>query len=143
MIIKKTNLVKDITQILSLQDDHLEKQIPCDKGEWVQWLVQNIENDRIGIWTIKDDNEGRVKAYVVAVDAMNPPISDSVVILYSSVYSSIGEEGNQEVMEKIKEWSRERGAKKITIQTWYPRIMSTYGFVEFGKEEGTFMRLDL
>ena len=138
MIVERTTSSLEIAKIMNLSDERLEKQIPCTKGEWIQFLMAAVQNKNYGIWIAKEMEE--LMAYVVAVNVVSPPISSSIMILYSSFYSILSEDENKKVLELIKDWGRTCGAKKIFIQTEYPRIMGRYGFI---REKGEPMILPL
>lgn len=107
-MIKKLE-VDDIAKILSL-DDPIEQIFPCDKGEWVQWLMQNIENPEILI--IGRVSSDELDFYAVAVNYVLKPLSDSIgVILFSK-----GAETNSHIREQIIEWGKKKGAKKVIFQ---------------------------
>jgi hypothetical protein len=97
----------DIAQILTM-DDPIDEVFPCDKGEWVQWLNQYIENPEIYI--IGKSDNGRLISYAVAVSMVAPPLSNTVAIIFMS-------ELEKEFIENIKLWGKEKGAKNIALQS--------------------------
>ena len=101
---------QDIAQILQLEDDNLEKILPCEKGEWVQWLMSNAKNERLLI--VGRLNEDQLLSYCVVVNNVFPPISDSVCILYMPEKVI----GDKEIKEKIMEWAMESKAKTVIFQ---------------------------
>ena len=141
MNVYKTTDPEDISSILNLVDDRLEGQIPCSKIEWVQWLMQNIDKEEfLAIWVAKESQ--MLMGYMVALNALYPPISASIMILYQSFFSLKDEENQHKgelVLAQVKKWAMNLGATKISIVTKYPRINSKFGF----KEEGTAMVLEL
>jgi len=137
MIVEKTESVKDIAEILRISDDRLEKQLPCTKGEWVQWLMTMIgKKNAIGVWIAREEENKPILGYVVAVNSIAPPISNSVLILYSTICLVGSDEVNGIAIEKIKSWASELGAKKLSLFTDHPQISRRYGFVE---SEGIFI----
>jgi len=107
--------VDDIARILTF-DDHIEDSFPCDKGEWVQWLMGLVDDPRYLII-------GAEKSYLVAVDTIQMPISDSVNIIFG--YSK---EGNiPELIKEVKEWAKGRGAKRVLYVTNQKDLFNKYG----------------
>jgi len=105
-MIKKLT-TNDIAQILTM-DDPIDEVFPCDKGEWVQWLNQYIDNPEL--YMIGQSDNGRLISYAVAVSTIAPPLSNTVVIIFMS-------ELDKEFIEKIKIWANEKGAKKVALQS--------------------------
>jgi len=128
-MIKRITTRAEVASILGLPDSRLTEQIPCEKAEWVQWLEGQIEKPEfLRIWgTVEDD---KVTNYMVALNAVMPPISRSVLILYQSFYSET--EGALEALAEVEKWAKELGATNLAIQTKYPRVNSQFGFVEEG-----------
>ena len=128
-MIKRITTRAEVASILGLPDSRLTEQIPCEKAEWVQWLEGQIEKPKfLRIWgTVEED---KVTNYMVALNAVMPPISRSVLILYQSFYSKTAE--GVEVLGEIKKWKEELGGIDIAIQTKYPRVNSQFGFVQEG-----------
>lgn len=135
--VQRITSLQDAASILSIDDERLESQVlnkvGCTKTEWVQWIVSNLEkNDGhfLRLWAAKDES-GKVKAYIIAVNAVAPPISRSVFILYQNFFGMKDDEGvhyGPEVLLNVEKWAKELGAKNISIQTDYPRINSKFGF---------------
>lgn len=125
---------KHIASILAIEDERLTPQVlylrDITKAEWVQWLENIItREDHIRMWGVLKDN--KLVYYLVAINAMMPPISREVLLLYSNFYGSksdAGEEYNLMALEKVKEWAKELGALRIQTFTQYPRVMSKFGF---------------
>jgi len=113
-MIKKLT-TNDIAQILTM-DDPIDEIFPCDKGEWIQWLNQYIENPEIYI--IGKSDNGRLISYAVAVNMVSPPLSDMVTIIFMS-------ELDEEFIEKIKIWAKEKKAKKVILQAQDSNILNT------------------
>jgi len=146
MIVERIVEPKEATSILKLEDPRLEKQVlqklNCSKAEWVQFIVSYISNQNfLGLWAIKENED--IKAYMIAVNAIAPPISRSVLILYQTFFGMKDEDGElvgMQALNAIKEWAREKGAINISIITDKPRINSQFGFE---KEDGIPMVLKL
>lgn len=146
MIVERIVEPKEATSILKLEDPRLEKQVlqklNCSKAEWVQFIVSYISNQNfLGLWAIKENED--IKAYMIAVNAIAPPISRSVLILYQTFFGMKDEDGElvgMQALNAIKEWAREKGAINISIITDKPRINSQFGFE---KEDGISMVLKL
>lgn len=138
MKIERILTKEEAASILEIEDIHLTEQVPCSKAEWVQWLVENVERqDFIGIWGIKEGK--KVKAYLIALNGVFPPISRSVYIFYQSFYEKAKQYAD-EVMSELKAWAKSCGASKITIYTKYPRVNSLFGFKP---EKGVSMVMEL
>lgn len=136
----------DVTTILNMDDDRLKKQVldklDCTKIEWTQMIAKYVEHDNfMRMWALKEN--GTIKAYMVAINCVQPPISRSVAILYQSFFGMKDDDGaliGIKAFEKVKEWAMEIGAKYIVIQTDKPRINSRFGFE---KDEGVCMVCNL
>jgi len=105
-MIKKLT-TNDIAQILTM-DDPIDEIFPCDKGEWVQWLNQYIDHPET--YMIGQSNNGRLTSYAVAVSMVAPPLSNTVTIIFMS-------ELDKKFIENIKLWAKEKGAKKVALQS--------------------------
>jgi len=146
MIVERITEPKEATSILKLEDPRLEKQVlqklNCSKAEWVQFIVSYISKiDFLGLWAVKENEN--IKAYMIAVNAIAPPISRSILILYQSFFGMKDEDGELiglQALNAIKEWAKEKGAISLTICTDKPRINSQFGFE---KEDGVMMVLKL
>ena len=141
MVVKRITEQSKVATIYYLHkersDTRLESQIEGEVTEWIQWLVEMVQRqDYLGIWGVMDEDGYRIKDYMVAVNAVYPPISRSVMILYQSFFKDT--ESGVEALTEIKKWAEEKGANKIVIQTDYPRVNSKFGFV---KSRGTPMEI--
>ena len=134
MIVERIMEEEEITSILKLEDPRLEKQVlsrlQCTQAEWVQWIVMYTRQpDFMGLWAVKEGKD--IKAYMIAVNAVAPPISRSVSIVYQSFFGMKDADGDLvalQAVEQIKEWAKEKGALNISIFTDKPRINALYGF---------------
>jgi len=95
--------VENITKILQM-DDHVENSFPCDKGQWVQWLISVVDDPRYLII-------GTEKSYLVAVNNIQRPLSDHVFILF--FYSENDFESSIEIRDCLNDWALECGTTKI------------------------------
>jgi len=127
----------EIATIFGLADERLEDQVSMDRGEWVQYLQNQMHKEGWACMYGLIEN-GRVKKYMVAVNAVSPPISRAVLILYQNFFKD--HENGKIALEKIKTWARQKGAQKIAIHTLYPRINKEFGFI---KEPGENMYIPL
>ena len=127
-MIKKATVPADLKGLLVLEDD-VEKYIPCTRTEWVQWLVQVLENklDKVGIW-VEHNEEGKVIGYAVALDAVILPISKTVAVIYT--WAKSGRQVVKDGLALIEEWAIDAGAEDLTIATEMPRLFIPYGFLE-------------
>jgi hypothetical protein len=100
---------KTIAQLLN-STVNIEKLMGCTTGEWVQVLMQNIDNDN---WFMRCNttSAGRVNGYIVAINNVHPPIFDSVNIL---LFVSSGEfKINIAIRDELNKWAKEKQAKCI------------------------------
>lgn len=134
MIIDQVTEEQEITSILKLDDPRLNKQVlsrlQCTKAEWVQWIVRFTRTPEfMRLWAVKDGKD--IKAYMIAVNTVFPPISRSVNIVYQSFFGMKDEDGvlvGIKAIEKVKEWTKELGATNISIFTDKPHINAQFGF---------------
>jgi hypothetical protein len=126
--------------ILRLEDPRLQSQVldrlECTKSEWVQGIVRYLPflyGNFLRMWAIREGMA--IRAYMIAVNAVQPPFSRSVMIVYQNFFGMTDDEGElylQRCLDEVKAWTRELGAKKICIVTDYPRVNARLGFVEEG-----------
>lgn len=126
--------VEDIAKILNLDDPKLTEVFPCEKGEWVQWLIQHIDNPGFFIRGVFEKD--KLIGYLVAVNAFVPPINKAITVLYSK---TAGMEANHAVLDELIEWSKEKGAISIDFITDNPIGHSVYGF----KKKATMMTMEI
>lgn len=112
--------VEDIARIMNVEDD-IERFFPCDKGEWVQWLMGQVENPNI---FIAGDVGDEIKSYIVACNAVMPPVSNSICIVM--FYSSGDIESNMELVKLLNKWSREKGAREVVFTVDDEKILRCY-----------------
>lgn len=132
-MIKKPT-VEDITKILILEDDKLTKVFPCEIGEWVQFLIQNVDNPNFFMRVAIEEN--KLIGYLVAFNAIAKPISNCVSVLYSK---TAGTEINRVVLEELIRWSKDKGAASIDFVTDNVVGHTVYGF----KKKTTMMTMEL
>ena len=116
----------DISKILYLEDPVFSKLFDCEVSEWVQFLMQNIDNEyffMVGAFE-NDKITGYMIAYFVPL-----PICKGVSVLYSK---TAGKESNRDALLKLKEWASSHKAKSIDIITNNPVGHSVYGFTKSG-----------
>lgn len=132
-MIKKLE-VEDIVKILTLEDDKFEELFSCETGEWVQFLIQNINNPNFFmIGAIEDD---RLIGYMVAINAVILPICNGISALYSK---TAGMENNKEELAEMIKWAKEKGATSIDLITNNVIGHAAYGF----KKKATVMTYEL
>lgn len=109
-MIKRINDPEDVVQILNL-DDQLESILEsCTKGEFIQFLIKNLNNENIFLLGYFD--RGVLKAYMLAFNNVLLPISSVVFCTY--FYSSVSDyDVSKALGEGLKQYSRNCGAKKI------------------------------
>jgi len=125
--------VEDIAKIMYLPDPDFDKLFKCTLGEWVQFLVQNAGNEHFFIWGVFDGDV--LTGYVVAC-FIPLPICKGVSVLY---LKTAGLESNKEVLGKMTNWGREKGAASIDIITNNVIGYQVYGF----KKSATVMGVEL
>ena len=121
MSIKKLE-VEEIAGVLQLKDNVM-KSFPCDKGEWVQWLISNVENP--GVLIIGNFIGGEIKSYLVALDNVRLPLSAHVNILF--FYSGSDIDSNMEIRDMLNAWAREKGANAIRFICQDITVFEKYG----------------
>ena len=124
-MIKKLE-VEDIVKILHLKDDDFNNLFVCEKGEWVQFLIQNADNEDFFMYGYEE--EGKLIGYLIAY-FISLPICKGVSVLYSK---TAGLSVNKKVLEKLKDWAILKKAKTIDIITNNVVGHSIYGFEKTG-----------
>ena len=112
-------------------NDDVEKHIKTDRSNFVQWVTQYVENNKMFVLIAVEDDE--IKAYLVAIDNTLPPLSTSALLAY--VWNSGITEAQMMVMKtKLFSWAKSRGIKSIKAGTHLPaHVFEKYGFKETGK----------
>ena len=113
---------KDIVKITTLKDNDFEEIMSCDVGGWTQFLIQNAQNDAFFMAGNIEDNKlkGYIIAYFVAL-----PICQDVTVIYSKIE---GSNKDKEMIEDLKIWSKEKGAKSINFVTNNIKDYLAFGF---------------
>jgi len=132
-MIKKLE-VEDIAKIMYLKDEELTQGFPCEVGEWVQFLIQHVDNPNIFMMGEKEGDE--LIGYFVAINAIAPPLNNSVSVLYSK---TAGKEINKAFLDALIDWSKEKGATSIDFITNNVVGCSVYGF----RKKATLMKMEL
>ena len=112
MKIKEVSTVEDVMSLWTVEDD-VEDVLHLERGEWIQWLMAQFQQEfrRVHIWTV--DKGGKIVAYVVVLNSVVPPVSSSVAILYMWSLLDVEEEGL--LLSHIKKWAKERRASTVTV----------------------------
>jgi len=97
-----------IVQILDFTDP-IEQIFPCARGEWVQWLMQNLSHPEILIIGRVED---KLISYAVIINQVFKPLSNVVSILFASDLAI----ADQEIKDQIILWAKEKGAVKVIFQ---------------------------
>lgn len=119
---------EDIAKILKL--DHAGANItplPCDKGQWVQWLMSMAQNEKIRI--LGEIEDGRVTGYIVLLDNVLPPVFNSCVILY--IWSPDNHRTTHALADAAKEWKKEIKADTLAAMVspdHTDKYMDAFGF---------------
>ena len=71
-MIKRLTTVEEIAELISIEDVYVEGVIGCTKGEWIQWLMRQAENERHLILAIYKDN--KPISYIVASNVIVLPV---------------------------------------------------------------------
>ncbi len=131
-MIKKLD-VNSIAKIMYLDDPDFSTLFTCEIGEWVQFLIQNVDNENFFMMGyLKDDKlTGYLIAYFVPL-----PICKGVSALYSK---TAGLTANKETLEELKKWSKEKGALSIDLITNNVKGHGIYGF----EKKATMMTIEL
>lgn len=100
--------VEDIAKILQI--DHTGPNtapLPCEKSQWVQWLVSMADNEKINIsGEIIDD---KITGYMVLVDNILPPVFSCCSLLY--LWSPHSHRITMALVDAAMEWKEKIGAK--------------------------------
>ena len=128
MKVVKAETPNDLKGILNFNDDS-ENYLSCTRMEWVQWLVQQVglKNDKLGVWVVRDDDDV-LKGYLVAVDSVYLPLFTGVAIIYFCPPFTKREPQEIELLEKLEQWAKSRGADRIEINTRQSQQFLRYGF---------------
>jgi len=116
--------VEDLVEILKLKDDTFDDIFQCSVEEFVQFLIQNVDNERYYMMGHFVNNA--LSGYLIGVDSVFPPVNWSVNIIY---YKSCFED-SKKVLEDLKEWGKEKGAQRISFITTIPDKFKKHGFEE-------------
>ena len=108
-MIKKLK-VEDIAKILHL-DDNVTDYFPCEKGEWVQWLVEKAEDPRVLVLGNIEDN--KITGYFVALSNIIPPVFDYVSVIF--IWSPFSHKTTLSLIDAGKKWTIEIGSKRGLI----------------------------
>jgi len=111
---------KEIAQILKT-DDPIDRIFPCEKGEWIQWLNQNVNHP--DLYIIGRVINGSLKSYAVAVNTVGPPLSDMITIIFMSGL-------DKGFIKKIKGWAGEKHAKRVVLQSTDKDVIDAMGIDE-------------
>lgn len=110
-MIKQLKTPDDISILFKLPDD-IEKQLPCNRSEWIQWLVENVSNPRIGIWA--NIEQDQANGYIVAINNVMPPVSNAIGLLYIWYsWNPLKRKATRKLVGITEDWGREAGAKRI------------------------------
>lgn len=118
--------VPDIVQINNLSDDGFINRFQCDMGEWIQYLIQNVNNDLF--FMICSLNDNILTGYMIATH-VESAVYKGISVLYSR---TSGLSNNKDALQQLISWGKNRGVKKIEITTSNPIGHSVYGFKKIG-----------
>ena len=120
--------IHDIAKILQVEDDNIGDSFSCEKGELIQFILQQTASnyDQLKVFVDKEDN--RIVAYIIVINCVVYPISDYVFIAHA--YSKGRFESNVVLFDEVVKWAYDCGATKIQMATKFPDVFKRYGFVE-------------
>ena len=121
----------EIAPLLHFKDDAV-KYFPCDRGQWVQWLVSAVKSDDVFIAI--ETKQNKIKSYFVVANTVEPPICDYTNIIYAyckdpmsvSIFSKL-----------IIEWSLSKNARRVV---WWTATDAEPPVAEW-KESNRFQRI--
>lgn len=129
-MIKRISTPEELAQyVFSLGDDPVEEHLECEKGEWYQFLAKVVSNPNFFI--VCSHRGEKCRGYVVAIKQVTPPLLWHVTIMYA--YSPGNYADNRTMVDAVKNWAKENGAKRVKFLTARPDIFGKYGFTETGK----------
>ena len=126
VVLKTIDTAEEVGKILAFKDN-VERVIIGDRGEWVQWLTENVvaQNERIIVFGAYKDEE--LAGYLVALDGRNRPLSWCVYVLF--VYSTLSVKENEELWGQFIDWIQENDLPKLIKATSpTPEHFKIYGF---------------
>lgn len=136
MMIELLTDQQDVLKFVYL-DDKIESMLNMSKSTWIQWLQESINDERIRTWINKEGDQ--VNGYVVAINNIMPPLSNSIVLEYiwvenkivNGMYARSSILIAQNLIEEVKKWVRELRADGIIGKTTLPEaIYELFGFKE-------------
>jgi len=123
-MINRINTPEDLPPILLIKDD-IEQHIDYDRSSWLQWLVENCKNPLIGIFADIENNDTEANGYAVALNAISPPFTQSVVVMYIFTNGD-----THQLIDAIKAWAEAVGANRVEMQTGDSDSVAEFGFVK-------------
>jgi hypothetical protein len=132
-LIKKLK-VEDIIKISKLDDDNFADLFTCEIGEWVQFLVQNVDNSNLFMVGVFEDD--KLIGYLIAINAIMPPINNGISALYSK---TAGLKNNKKALAEMIKWAKDKGATSIDLITNNVVGHAVYGF----KKKATLMMMEI
>lgn len=122
-MIKKLD-ADSISKIMYLDDPDFSKLFDCEIVEWVQFLMQHMENENFFMMGYFKDKQltGYLIAYFVPL-----PVCKGISALYSKTG---GLEANKIGLNELKKWGKEKGATSIDLITNNVKGHGIYGFTK-------------
>jgi hypothetical protein len=117
----------DIPKLLPLTDDGMTAQFAGERGEIIQFLIQNIDSggNGIAVWIAQDD-DNKVIGYIIAFNSVVSPIATHAMIAH--IYSQHDTDLINNLIGVVGKWAIEIGADKIQIATRIPELFARFGF---------------
>lgn len=132
-MIKKLE-VEDIAKILTLEDDKFTELFICEVGEWVQFLMQHVNNPNFFMIGAFENNQ--LLGYMIAVNTVIPPVVNGISAWYSK---TAGIKNNKKELDEMIKWAKEKGAVSIDLITNNVIGHAAYGF----RKKATLMTLKI
>jgi len=112
-MIARATRPEEIAPLLHFKDD-AEKYFPCDRGQWIQWLVGAINSE--DVFVAIETKQEKIKSYFVVANTVEPPICDYVNIIYAYCTNPVS---IATFAKLIIEWSLSKNAKRVV---WWTAI---------------------
>jgi len=125
-MITKVQSPEDVKDLYFLNDD-MEDHFNCTRDEWIQYITEKASSDEYGIW-ISKNKQGEVDSYLILINNVNPPLQDSVVIIY---LWSVNHNALLQIAELGEIWAKTKGAKGCTAKVsddFNKDILEVFGF---------------
>lgn len=129
--VRQVSTPQEVVMVSKYKDNFDELTDSLSRSEMIQLLMNGLTvPDSIVAWGVFD-NANRLKGYLVALNAIMPPLSKAVTIIYA--HSTAPTRAQKQVLDCVEAWAKELGATNMIIQTTAPSALYTkYGFKDTG-----------